>query len=105
MKCWITSPSAADAHPDSAIGHPLAAALRRCRDLEKILGSSPLWQFEMAQLLLQAGRSEEASALLRQAEEQLGQLRETPARRALRSRIRQFMSINPGSGAMYPAEF
>jgi tetratricopeptide (TPR) repeat protein len=67
----------------------LPAALRRCAQMEASLGSSPQWQVEMAELLLQANRHEEATAMLQQAQLQLDGLKNTPARRALRVKIEQ----------------
>lgn len=58
-------------------------AVKRCQELETGLGSSPQWKFEMAQLLLLDNRDSEAALLLDKAEVQLGELRPTPARRAL----------------------
>lgn len=63
------------------------AALQRWQGLEEILGHSPQWQLEMAELLLIAERRGEATALLDQALAQLQELRLTPARRQLQHRI------------------
>ena len=65
------------------------AALRRCAQMETSLGGSPEWQVEMAELLLQANRHDEATAMLEQAQLQLDGLKITPARRALREKIEQ----------------
>ena len=64
-------------------------ALSRCAQMEASLGSSPQWQVEMAELLLQANRHEEATAMLEQAQSQLDGLKNTPARQALRVKIEQ----------------
>ena len=69
----------------------LSAALRRCAQMESSLGGSPEWQVEMAELLLQANRHNEAAAMLRQAQLQLEGLRNTPARRILREKIERLM--------------
>ncbi|MEH6569108.1 MAG: tetratricopeptide repeat protein [Halioglobus sp.] len=65
------------------------AALRRCAQMEASLGGSPEWQVEMAELLLQTHRHDEATAMLEQAQLQLEGLKITPARQALRVKIEQ----------------
>ncbi len=67
----------------------ISLAVARCQTLETVLGSSPQWKFEMAQLLLLGNREREASLLLDRAGVQLGELRPTPARSALSRRIEE----------------
>ena len=67
----------------------LPEAIKRCRELEVVLGQSPRWQVEIAELLLQSGQRQEALARLDQARQQLDQLRNNPARQALKERIEQ----------------
>lgn len=59
------------------------AAISRLAMLDERLRATPEWQVEMAQLLLLAGRPEEALPYILVAEEQLGSLRQTGARREL----------------------
>jgi len=70
----------------------VAAALRRCRELETVLGQSPRWQLEMAQLLLRSEHRDEAALLLERARAQLDDLRPTPARRELRVEIERLQT-------------
>lgn len=64
-----------------------AQALDRLRSLEPALGESPDWKVEMAELLLRTERAGEARAFLASASAQLATLRQTPARRALATRV------------------
>lgn len=64
-----------------------AKAVERLRALEPMLGESPDWKVDMAELLLQMGQTEQAVALLDTASLQLDGLRKTPARMVLRDRI------------------
>jgi thioredoxin-like negative regulator of GroEL len=52
-----------------------------------MLGKSPDWKVEMAELRLLSGEKEAARQLLQQASAQLDSLRKTPARIALQERI------------------
>jgi predicted Zn-dependent protease len=67
----------------------LPQALGRWQALGVMLGHSPQWQVEMAELLLIAERADEATSLLDQARAQLNELRPTPARLKLQDRIEQ----------------
>ena len=62
-------------------------AIARLQTLEPMLGESPDWKVDMAELQLRMGDAEAASQLLRDATKQLDSLRKTPARQALRKRI------------------
>jgi tetratricopeptide (TPR) repeat protein len=62
-------------------------AIKRLETLRPILGDSPEWKVEMAELQLQTGEQEAATQLLKEAMDQLDSLRKTPARQALRERI------------------
>lgn len=62
-------------------------AVERMRSLQPMLGESPEWKVEMAELYIQAGQAEQASSLLNDAARQLETLRRTPARLELRKRI------------------
>jgi len=62
-------------------------AIERLDALKPMLGHSPEWKVEMAELQLQSGEEEAASQLLKEATEQLDSLRKTPARQALRERV------------------
>lgn len=61
-------------------------AIERLRALEPTLGDSPDWKVEMGELLLSAGRGEQAQAWFRKAADQLQGLRPTPARQQLMRR-------------------
>lgn len=61
-------------------------AIERLRALEPTLGDSPDWKVEMGELLLSAGRAEQAQAWFRKAADQLEGLRPTPARQQLMRR-------------------
>ncbi len=52
-----------------------------------MLGDSPDWKVEMAELQLQAGNKDAADTMLQAADQQLDTLRKTPARVALKERI------------------
>ena len=67
-------------------------AVERMRALQPILGESPDWKVGMAELLLQVGQAEQASALVDAASLQLDTLRKTPARLALRDRISRLLA-------------
>jgi tetratricopeptide (TPR) repeat protein len=62
-------------------------AIARVRSLEPLLGESPEWKVNMAELMLEVGQGEQAAALLDAAAAQLETLRMTPARLALRQRV------------------
>lgn len=62
-------------------------AIERLGTLKPMLGDSPEWKVEMAELQLQTGQEEAAGQLLMEATKQLDSLRKTPARHALRERI------------------
>ncbi len=62
-------------------------ALARGEALRPMLGDSPEWKVDMAELYLQNGERAKASAMLREAGAQLDILRKTPARVRLRGRI------------------
>jgi len=62
-------------------------AIERLETLKPVLGDSPEWKVEMAELQLQAGNEEAGRQLLKEATTQLDSLRKTPAREALRDRI------------------
>ena len=61
-------------------------AIERLRALEPTLGDSPDWKVEMGELLLSAGRAEQAQAWFRKAADQLQGLRPTSARQQLMRR-------------------
>ncbi len=63
------------------------AAISRLALLDQRLRATPEWQFEMAELLLLAGRPDEALPFILVAEEQLGSVRQTGARRELAARL------------------
>ena len=67
--------------------HLLERALARGEALRPMLGDSPEWKVDMAELYLQNGERVKASAMLREAGAQLDILRKTPARVRLRGRI------------------
>ncbi len=62
-------------------------AIKRLETLEPMLGKSPDWKVEMAELRLLTGEKEAARQLLQEATGQLVSLRKTPARIALQERI------------------
>jgi tetratricopeptide (TPR) repeat protein len=62
-------------------------AMARLLTLEPMLGQSPEWKVEMAELCIQTGQTEQASRLLSDAARQLESLRRTPARIELLERI------------------
>ena len=62
-------------------------AVERMRALEPMLGNSPEWKVEMAELYIQTGQTEQANSLLHGAVRQLESLRRTPARIELRERV------------------
>ena len=62
-------------------------AIQRLDTLRPMLGESPDWKVEMAQLQLLVGDRRAAEQLLEQASEQIDSLRRTPARLALKARI------------------
>lgn len=66
-------------------------AIERMRALEPMLGESPDWKVEMGELMLAAGRREEAQACFRKALDQLGSLRLTPARQQLMRRAKDHL--------------
>jgi len=80
------------------LGRP-ERAIERMRALEPALGGSPDWKVEMAELLLAAGRRDEAGRFLHAAIEQLGGLRSTPARQALMRRAKEQLEAVAGPPA------
>jgi predicted Zn-dependent protease len=62
-------------------------AVARMRDLQAMLGDSPVWKVDMAELYFRNEQAAEARQLLASAETQLAGLRRTPARIALQQRI------------------
>lgn len=62
-------------------------ALKRMQSLQSVLGDSPGWKIEMAELLLNNGRRLSAQQLLKQADFQLKKLKVTPARQQLSVRV------------------
>jgi hypothetical protein len=64
-------------------------AIARLQRLEPMMGNSPDWKVDMAELRLQAGNKEAARKLLETADRQLATLRKTPARIALQGRIEE----------------
>lgn len=62
-------------------------AIDRLRRLEPLLGESPEWKVDLADLHLAYGDSEYAGRLLAEASRQLAAIRRTPARDELRERI------------------
>lgn len=70
----------------------MAQAIERMQTLEPVLGSSPAWQVDMAELLIQAHRKDDAQKLLEVAHSRLAGLRVTPARVALSTRVATLQS-------------
>ncbi len=68
-------------------------AILRLRLLEPMLGESPQWKVDMADLLLQVGEPEQATALLDAAESQLDRLRRTPARLQIVEKIARMRQL------------
>jgi len=71
-------------------------AIERLRTLESMLGDSGEWKVQMGELLLKAGRDEEARQQFRAAVAQLRGLRPTPARLELLKRARAQLDGAPG---------
>lgn len=67
-------------------------AVARMQTLELVLGSSPAWQIELAELLIQVNKNNAAAKLLSQALLGLKALKTTPARAALKSRAAKLQS-------------
>jgi predicted Zn-dependent protease len=63
-------------------------AIQRLLGLKTLLKESPAWQVDMAELLIETGRSAQAAAYLDAAEARLAKLRSTPARSDLAKKIR-----------------
>jgi len=74
-------------------------AIERMRALEPMLGESPDWKVEMGELMLAAGRREEAQIYFRRAADQLGGLRPTPARQQLMRRAQNHLDNGAGDPA------
>lgn len=74
-------------------------AIERLRALEPMLGESPDWKVEMGELMLAVGRREEAQIYFRQAADQLGGLRPTPARQQLMRRAQNHLDHGAGDPA------
>jgi tetratricopeptide (TPR) repeat protein len=62
-------------------------ALARSEALRSILGDSPEWKVDVAELYLLNGEKTQADRMLKDAKAQVKQLRKTPARMRLRERI------------------
>lgn len=75
-------------------GRPDRAMVRQDQ-LQPILGDTPDWKVDKAELLLQTGDREQAVALLEAASSQLQTLRKTPARLATQDRIDRLLN-SPG---------
>ena len=56
------------------------SAISRLQSLAPAASGSPFWQLEMGQLLMAAGQTDLAYQHLANAEQQLAELRKTPAR-------------------------
>lgn len=67
-------------------------AIQRLRELGPMLGDSPEWKVDMADLLLQSGQPGPAATLLDAATTQLATLRKTPARQETVERIARLRS-------------
>jgi tetratricopeptide (TPR) repeat protein len=74
-------------------------AIARMRELEPTLGESPDWKVEMGELMLVAGRRDEAQVYFRRAADQLGGLRLTPARQQLMRRAQNHLNTGAGDPA------
>jgi tetratricopeptide (TPR) repeat protein len=66
-------------------------AIARQDSLRKPLNANPLWKLQMAELLLQDNRDEEARKMAREAENELLKLRPTPARLQQLERARELL--------------
>jgi tetratricopeptide (TPR) repeat protein len=64
-------------------------AIERHRSLEPVLGQSPDWKVDMGELLLLAGKDEEAREYFDAAEAQLATLRKTVARQRVLDKLRK----------------
>jgi tetratricopeptide (TPR) repeat protein len=79
-------------------------ALARSEALRPILGDSPEWKVDMAELYLRNGEKTQAGRILKEAKAQVKQLRKTPARLRLLERIttlerRSALENEPHQGA------
>ena len=70
---------------ERARGQP-ELALARLQTLGPMLGESPAWRLDMAELQLELGHRDRAAAMIRSARETLAQQRPTPARLDLQQR-------------------
>jgi tetratricopeptide (TPR) repeat protein len=66
--------------------------LQRLLTLQEMLGSSPAWRVDMADLLIMVGRPDDATAMAEAAQAELMGLRPTPARIALQQRATALLS-------------
>ena len=67
-------------------------AIARLGTLKPVLGNSPDWQVDMGELLLLAGRPDEARPLFDAAASQLASLRKTVARQQLQARLEELQA-------------
>jgi tetratricopeptide (TPR) repeat protein len=72
-------------------------AIARQDSLRKPLNANPLWKLQMAELLLQDNRDEEARKMAQQAETELLELRPTPARLQQLQRARELLKPSSNS--------
>ena len=70
---------------ERARGQP-ELALARLQTLGPMLGESPAWRLDMAELQLELGHRDRAAAMISSAREALAQQRPTPARLGLQQR-------------------
>lgn len=80
----------------------IAGAIARLESLEPALGASPDWKVDMGELLVLAGRPGEAGKFFTTASDQLTQLRQTEARKALRVRLDRLKTALASSGSSEP---
>jgi tetratricopeptide (TPR) repeat protein len=76
---------------ERARGQP-ELALARLQSLGPMLGESPAWRLDMAELQLEIGHRERAAAMIQSAREALAQQRPTPARLELQRRAEALSS-------------
>jgi tetratricopeptide (TPR) repeat protein len=67
-------------------------AIARLQTLRQMLRDSPEWKLDMAELLLMVSRGEEAAALAAAAQDELAELRPTPARLSLQQRASELIA-------------
>ncbi|MEZ5476316.1 MAG: hypothetical protein R3E95_02090 [Thiolinea sp.] len=71
-----------------------AKARQRLLSLQAMLGESPRWQVDLAELYLQDQKTDAAHALLDQARNRLLKLRKTPSRLAVLQRIDELLTTD-----------